>query len=96
MKNDAKITKVLWQIQELLEEGLIFVAPDIREYYQELVSTLDSLTDGFLSEDRRYVYFNEHLDKLAKVEEETIDEVYKSFFVVMGLLKFSNRPEKGR
>jgi len=92
MKNDATITKVLWQIQELLEEGLIFAVPDIREYYRELVSKLDTLTDGFLPEDdHRYVYFNEHLDKLARVEDRPIDEVYKSFFVVMGLLKFSNR-----
>jgi hypothetical protein len=91
MRNDAKITKVLWQIQELLEEGLIFVAPDIREHYQHLVSRLNSETDGFLSQDRRRAYFNEHLDKLARVGDGPVDDVYKSFFVVKGLIEFSDR-----
>jgi hypothetical protein len=91
MKNDAKITSVLWQIQEHLEEGLIFVAPEVREYYRELVSSLNSLTDGFLSEDHRRGYFSEHLDKLARVGDGPVDEVYKSFFVVKGLIKFSRR-----
>ena len=88
MRNDANITKVLWQIQEHLEEGLIFVAPEIRDYYHELVYTLNSLTDDFLSGDSRHRLFNEHLGRLADLEAGRIDDVYKSFFIVKGLIEY--------
>jgi hypothetical protein len=82
---------VLWQIQEHLEEGLVFVTPEIREYYKGLVYNLNSLADDCLYGDSRHRYFNEHLNKLANLDHCTIDDVYKSFFVVKGLIKFSRR-----
>jgi hypothetical protein len=88
MKNDPKINRVLWQIQALLEEELIFAAPELGEYYHELVASLNALASARVSGDSRAGCVFQHLKRLADLEATRMDELYRSFFIVKGLLTY--------